>query len=85
MATTTARIPDEVLHGAKAIASLQGRTVNEVLVDAWRQYFDTHRDEIAAGVEHAAQLLRAGDIEGLVAHANRDAHERAARTSNATE
>ena len=36
MPTTVTRIPDEVLHGAKAIASLQGETTNEVLVEAWQ-------------------------------------------------
>ena len=56
MPTTVTRIPDEVLHGAKAIASLQGKTTNEVLVEAWQEYLESHRDEIAANVERAAGL-----------------------------
>lgn len=83
MATTVTRIPDEVLHGAKAVASLQGKTTNEVLAEAWREYLERHRDQIAANVERAAGLLRSGDIEGLIAHANRDADQRARRAAEA--
>ena len=83
MATTVTRIPDEILHGAKAIASLQGKTTNEVLVEAWREYLERHRDDIAANVERAAALLRSGDMEALIAHANRDADQRARRAAEA--
>ena len=82
MPTTVSRIPDEVLHGARAIASLQGKTTNEVLVEAWHEYLSSHRDEIAANVERAADLLRSGDIDGLIAHANRDANPRARRAAD---
>ena len=85
MPTTVTRIPDEVLHGAKAIASLQGKTTNEVLVEAWQEYLESHRDEIAANVERAAGLLRSGDMDGLIAHANRDAEQRARRAAEATQ
>jgi hypothetical protein len=85
VATTVSRIPDEVLHGAKAIASLQGKTTNAVLVEAWHEYMERHRDEIAANVERAADLLRSGDMEGLIAHANRDAEKRARRAAEAAQ
>jgi hypothetical protein len=74
-----------VLHGAKAIASLQGKTTNEVLVEAWQEYLESHRDEIAANVERAAGLLRSGDMDGLIAHANRDAEHRARRAAEGTQ
>jgi hypothetical protein len=85
VATTVTRIPDEVLHGAKAIASLQGKTTNEVLAEAWQEYLESHRDEIAANVERAAGLLRSGDMDGLIAHANRDAEQRARRAAEAVQ
>jgi hypothetical protein len=85
VATTVSRIPDEVLHGAKAIASLQGKTTNAVLVEAWHEYMERHREEIAANVERTARLLRSGDMEGLLAHANRDAEQRARRAAEAAQ
>ena len=62
MATTVTRIPDEVLHGAKAIASLQGKTTNEVLVDAWQEYLEGHRD---------GRQLRRSPLEGDAGLADR--------------
>jgi len=80
--SVVARIPEEVAAGSRAIAKLQGRSPNDVLVQAWREYLERHRDEIAAGAERAAQLLRVGDIEGLVALAGRDAEAWASQAAD---
>lgn len=77
--SVVARIPEEVAAGSKTIAKLQGRSPNDVLVQAWREYIEHHRAEIAAGAERAAQLLRDGDMDGLIAFAGRDAKEWAAQ------
>jgi hypothetical protein len=64
---------------------LREETTDEALMDAWREHLGGHRDKIAANVERAAELLRSGDMEGLVAHANRDAARRSRRAAKSAQ
>jgi hypothetical protein len=48
-----------------------------MVTEAWRDYLESHRDELAAKYEEAAELLRSGDEDGLLEFASRSAVERA--------
>jgi hypothetical protein len=48
---------------------------------AWRQYLESHRDELAAEYEEAAGLLRRGDADALHEFASRSVVERAERAA----
>ena len=76
--STTVRIPREVDASVKAIAAMQGRVAGDVLADAWREYFEHHRDEFAADFERAAEAVRSGDTDAMAAMMNRFNAERAA-------
>ncbi len=69
--STTVRIPQEIDAPVKAIAAMQGRVVGEVLADAWREYFEKHRQEFAAEFERAAEVVRAGDTDAVASLMNR--------------
>lgn len=47
------------------------------LAEAWGDYLDRHRDEIAENFERAAVLIRAGDTHGLAEHVGRNRRARA--------
>lgn len=44
----------------------------------WREYIENHPDELAEAHAKASELLRAGNLEGLIDFLNRGAEERAA-------
>lgn len=76
--STTIRIPQEIDAPVKAIAAMQGRMGGDVLADAWREYFENHREEFAAEFERAAEVVRAGDTDAMASLMNRFNDERAA-------
>ena len=59
------RLPDELYESARQFAALQGRQASDLLAEAWDQYLRDHRDQLAADLEQAAKLLRAGDSQAL--------------------
>ena len=50
---------------------------DRALAEAWGDYLDRHRDEIAENFERAAVLIRAGDTHGLAEHVGRNRRARA--------
>ncbi len=72
------RISEETHESARKIAALQGRSLSDLLDDAWSDYLDKHREQLAATFEEAAKLLREGDTEGLAALASESVEARAA-------
>jgi hypothetical protein len=50
---------------------------DRALAQAWGDYLDRHRDEIAENFERAAELIRAGDTHGLAEHVGRNRRARA--------
>lgn len=50
---------------------------DRALAEAWGDYLDRHRDEIAENFERAAELIRAGDTHGLAEHVGRNRRARA--------
>ncbi len=54
------------------MAADQGRAPEEVLADAWRQYFSTRVDELNENVLRARDELRSGETDVLVPEENSD-------------
>lgn len=75
--STTVRVPEDLLEDVRRVGALQGRAPGELLADAWRDFVDRHRDEIAADFEQAAALIRSGDSAGLAQHVGRNRRDRA--------
>lgn len=53
-------LPAEVAASVMAFATAQGRPPNDVLADAWRDYFESHIDELNAAVAAARATLDEG-------------------------
>lgn len=79
--TVVVRLPEDVLAGARQTGALKGRSAAEMVTEAWRQYMESHRDELAAEYEEVAELLRRGDSEALREFASRSVVERAERAA----
>jgi hypothetical protein len=81
--TVVVRISEEAHESARRIAALQGRSLTDLLDDAWNDYLEKHREDFAAKFEEAAKLLRQGDTEGLAALASESVEARAAAAVSA--
>lgn len=77
------RLPEDLYESARRIAALQGRQAGDLLSEAWEQYMDAHREQLASDFEEAAQLLRSGDAKGLTELAGRSAKTRAEEAARA--
>jgi predicted DNA-binding protein len=71
--TTTIRVPVELQEQVTRLSELVPETPGELLAAAWAEYVEHHRDEFAADLRRAAELLRDGTLEDLVDFAQ-DAH-----------
>src|SRR5688500_18202851 len=71
--TAVIRVPTEVHEQVSRVSDLVKQTPGELLAAAWVEYVERHHDEFAADLEHAARLLRSGDLTELVSFAQ-DAH-----------
>ena len=81
--TVVVRLPEELYESAKRFAALQGRQPSDVLADAWGQYLEANREQLAADLEQAAQMLRAGETDALAEFASRSARARAEAAADA--
>jgi len=75
--TVVVRLPEDVLSSARQAGAVRGRSAAEMMTEAWRQYLELNRDELAADFEEAAQLFRQGDHVALAEFASRSVEERA--------
>jgi hypothetical protein len=75
------RVPEETHDSSKAMGALRGRTTGAMLALAWEEYLANHQDEFSSDLQRAAELVQAGDFEGLAVHASRDAGDRAAQAA----
>lgn len=75
--STTVRIPEDLLEDVRRVGALQGRAPGEMLTQAWHDFVDRHREEIAADFEQAAAHIRAGDTARLATHVGRNRRSRA--------
>lgn len=74
--TAVIRVPDTVHDEARRIAALRGTQAGALIAEAWSQYMQNHREQFAADLEHAAQLLRDGTTEQIAAFVSGDADTR---------
>ncbi len=72
-ATTTVRVPVELQEQVTRVSELVRETPGELLAAAWAEYVERHRDDFAADLERAADLVRNGTLEDLVDF-SQDAH-----------
>jgi prephenate dehydrogenase len=77
------RLPEDLYESARRIAALQGRQAGDLLSEAWQQYLESHREQLASDFEEAAQLLRSGDTTRLTEFAARTAKVRAEEAARA--
>jgi len=66
MSTSVVRIPSDVHLEARRIAALCGEQPGDLLAQAWREYVVNHREEFAADLDRAADLMRNASLEDLV-------------------
>lgn len=77
------RVPEGLYESARTIAALQGRQAGDLLQDAWAQYLELNKDQLAADFEAAAEMIRAGNTAGLSDLATRTTDQRAAAAAAA--
>jgi len=65
-ATTTIRVPVQLQEQVTRVSELVRETPGELLAAAWAEYLERHRDEFAADLERAAELVRDGALGDLV-------------------
>lgn len=71
--TTTVRVPVELQEQVTRFSELVPETPGELLTAAWAEYVERHRDDFAADLQQAAELVRNGTLEDLVAF-SQDTH-----------
>lgn len=81
MDTTTVRVPTDVQSEIARIAALRGSSTGELLAQAWREFLQNHRDQLADDLEEAAGILRRGTTQDLADFLSRDVAERAKRAA----
>lgn len=70
-------IPEDIREAIRAVATVQGSKPGEVLLRAWREFLDRHRDVLDVDSKEVRRMLKENDQEGLAAYANRHNRERA--------
>ena len=70
-------IPDHVREGIRAVATAEGSNPGEILLRAWSEFLDRHREVIDVESKEVRRMLKENDREGLAKYANRRNRERA--------
>lgn len=70
-------IPQDVREHIREVATIQGSNPGQVLLRAWREFTDRHRDVIERESKEVGRMFQEKDREGLAAYANRHNRERA--------
>ena len=75
-------IPEDIREAIRAVATVQGSNPGEVLLTAWREFVDRHRDVLDEDSKEVRRMLKENDQQGLAAYANRHNRERAKRAAS---
>jgi hypothetical protein len=75
-------IPENIREAIRAVATVQGSNPGEVLLTAWREFVDRHRDVLDEDSKEVRRMLKENDQQGLAAYANRHNRERAKRAAS---
>jgi hypothetical protein len=70
-------IPEDIREGVELLASIQGADPEEVLVRAWREFAERHREELNSESKKVRQMLRDNNRQGLADYVNRRSRQRA--------
>lgn len=75
-------IPNDVLEGVQRLAELQGAEPGEVLVRAWTEFIERHRETLNSESKEVRRMLLDQDREGLTTYTNRYNRERAKQAAS---
>lgn len=75
------QLPGELEASVRRLAAIEGKEPGELLLAAWHEFVEGHRDTLAAEYREVAELMRRGDGDRLASFAARDARERAKRAA----
>lgn len=78
MATTTVRIPEDVYGRVRVIAGVTGTTPGDLLSNAFDEYFENHRADIAHHFELAQKMVFTADVDSILEMTNPARSRRAA-------
>jgi len=70
-------LPDDILEGMRAVASIDGSDPREVLLRAWREFVERNREVLDIESKEVRRMLKENDRKGLAAYASRRNRERA--------
>jgi hypothetical protein len=74
-------VPEDIREGVERLASIEGSDPEEVLVRAWREFAERHREVLNSESKDVRQMLRENDREGLATYVNRRSRERAKKAA----
>jgi hypothetical protein len=75
-------IPQDIREAIRTVATVQGSNPGEVLLRAWQEFLDRHRDVLDVDSKEVRRMLKENDQEGLAAYANRHNRERAKQAAS---
>lgn len=75
------RIPDHIRENIQILANIEGANPAEVLLRAWDEFLDRHREVLESQSEDVRRMLRENDQAGLAELANKRNRERAKRAA----
>lgn len=76
-------IPQDIREAIRTtVATVQGSNPGEVLLRAWQEFLDRHRDVLDVDSKEVRRMLKENDQEGLAAYANRHNPERAKQAAS---
>jgi len=70
-------IPDDVREAIRAVATIEGSNPGDILLRAWSEFVDRHRDGLDVDSKEVRRMLKDNDRDGLARYANRHNRERA--------
>jgi hypothetical protein len=85
VSTTAVRIQEELLTDVKRIAAIRGETPGKLLAQAWVEFIERHRAEIAEQFGEVARMFRDGDSEGLAELSKQTRRARAEAAASAAQ
>lgn len=74
-------LPDDVREAMRAVATIDGSDPREVLLRAWREFVDRHREVLDVESKEVRRMLKENDRKGLAAYASRRNRERARKAA----
>ncbi len=71
------RLPDDVRRSVEKLAEREGTEPGELVIRAWQQYVEQHRERLDHESERVGRMMSDGDVEGLASYLRSDSRSRA--------